>query len=162
MRVFVTGATGYIGSAVVPEFLEARHEVVGLACSAASAAALRTARAEVYRGALDDLDILRNDATSAAGLIHLAAFRTSSAGPQRSSRRRSDRRHARRLRSTIRRYLGIGAAPAGSRLHGVALEDVPFRGIAEAIWPTARPAAPRSHVRGGRKRGDRWRGNSGL
>jgi uncharacterized protein YbjT (DUF2867 family) len=74
VRALVTGATGYIGSAVVPEFLEAGHEVVGLARSDASSAALRTAWAEVHRGALDDLDILRNDAASADGLIHLASL----------------------------------------------------------------------------------------
>jgi nucleoside-diphosphate-sugar epimerase len=84
MRIFVTGATGFVGTCVVSELISAGHDVVGLSRSDAGADALASAGAQVFRGDVNDLTTLRDAAGAADGIIH-TAFHHDTSDPKRHS-----------------------------------------------------------------------------
>ena len=122
MRVLLTGATGFIGSHLVPELIAAGHQVVGLSRSDIGAEALARAGAEVLRGDVNDLDRLRAAAQAAGGVVH-AAFNHDFA---------NFRQHSEQDRLVIET---LGAALAGS--------DRPLLVTSGTALPGRRPAARR-------------------
>lgn len=103
MRVFVTGATGFIGSAIVSDLLGAGHQVLGLARSDAAAEVVTASGAEVHRGSLEDLDSLRAGASAADAVIHTAFNNVSATTDVASS-----------LRTNLRAIVALGEAIGGS------------------------------------------------
>ena len=137
MRVFVTGATGFIGSAIVPELIQAGHKVTGLARSDQAAAALAASGAEVHRGRLDDLDSLRSGAAAADGVIHTAYIHDFS---QMEGAAHTDRRAVEALGEALE---GTGrplVITAGTAL------VAPGRVVTEEDWPAPGDATHPRHA----------------
>lgn len=136
MRVFVTGASGWLGSAIVEELIRSGHRVVGLARRDASASALAAAGAEVHRGTLEDLESLRAGAAAAEGVIHTAYRHDLVFTGDLPGAADVDRRAVEALGEALAdsgRPLVIASGTAGLTPGVPGIEDDPADGA--AVWP---------------------------
>jgi nucleoside-diphosphate-sugar epimerase len=144
MRIFVTGASGWIGSAVVPELLGAGHEVIGLARSEASEQALETVGAIVQRGDVDDPDGLAKAAADSDGVIHLAFQHEVAFGGDFAAAAAADRRAVEAMGAALAdsdRPFVLASGMLGMKAGRVATEDDGLVPNAEA---RANPAGRRA------------------
>lgn len=137
MRVLVTGASGYIASAVVPELRDAGHQVVGLARSDASAAVVEALGVEVRRGDLDDLDGLREASADADAVVHLAFDHGAIAVGRFAEAAAHDltvvRAFGEVLAGTGKAFIGVGATPTGDPEHDAAIDANPRSAVSREI-----------------------------
>jgi nucleoside-diphosphate-sugar epimerase len=144
MKLFVTGASGWIGSAVVPELLGAGHEVVGLARSEASAKRLEAAGALVHRGDLDDPDGLAKAAADSDGVIHLAFQHEVAFGGNFAAAGAADRRAVEAMGTALAhsdRPFVLASGMLGMKAGRVATED---DGLVPSADVRANPAGVRA------------------
>jgi nucleoside-diphosphate-sugar epimerase len=144
MKIFVTGASGWIGSAVVPELLGAGHEVVGLARSDASAERLEAAGAAVQRGDLDDPASLAKAAADSDGVIHLAFQHEVAFGGNFPAAAAADRRAVEAMGAALAhsdRPFVLASGLLGLMVGGVATED---DGLVPGALIRANPAGLRA------------------
>jgi nucleoside-diphosphate-sugar epimerase len=137
MRVFVTGASGHIGSAVVPELIQAGHAVTGLARSDASADAVRAMGADVRRGDLSDPDALREAAAGADAIVHLAFDHDTMMAGDFAGAVATDLAVVRALGGALagtgKTFIGIGLTRTGDAQRDAAIDTNPRSAVAREI-----------------------------